>query len=228
MSGCGSKSGKKVIKECVLAEDQSGTLSGRWPITPVPVALFTGAFSGSDEAAFSAAAAKWNSFYSSSKGFQLINQGGTSGIPRPTNICSGSIVGGSTFSGSVTVYPVSENWPYGSEVIALTTTCPVPGNELPTFTMAAMEINQQNFFGDAPKQPDIESIALHEFGHLVGLRHSCEGFEANGIPKCDSPSLNQAYLAAVMFPAVVFDSSGNGEVKRDLQQNDMERANCLY
>ena len=69
---------------------------------------------------------------------------------------------------------------------------------------------------------------LHEFGHLLGLNHSCEGTPKEGVPNCNDPSLSSAYYSAVMYPVFGFYPSGQGEQRRELADNDQGRANCLY
>ncbi len=76
------------------------------------------------------------------------------------------------------------------------------------------------------KQPDYQSILLHEFGHLIGLGHSCEVGGRAGYPDCNG-AISESIFEAVMFPVVQFDGM-IGEQRRALKQNDMARANCLY
>jgi hypothetical protein len=94
--------------------------------------------------------------------------------------------------------------------------------------MAVIEINYQNFFVDGKKLPDLESIILHEFGHLMGLNHSCEAAAKTGVPSCNQSGLNPDYISASMYPVFAFSTDGTGEQKRDLGTNDESRANCLY
>jgi hypothetical protein len=51
---------------------------------------------------------------------------------------------------------------------------------------------------------DVQSVALHEFGHILGLQHS-------------------SISNAVMFPSISF-----GEIKRELTNDDLEGINDLY
>jgi hypothetical protein len=178
------------------------------------------------------AAATWNSFYGASLGMQALDYGSasspnTSNNPKPTSVCSASIVKDGAFSGQVVIYKTT-NWPYSSEAIALTSFCPSPASPLPLMYQAIMEVNYKNFFISGKRQPDLQTIVLHEFGHLMGLSHSCESSAKTGIPNCNDASLNPDYFTALMYPSFGFDSAGTGEQKRNLRSNDQGRANCLY
>lgn len=233
LSSCAEES-NKVVKECILPEDQAGSLAGRWPSSPIPVAVHEGDFDSSEVGEIAAAASSWNSFFGKSKGLQILEfqNGSSSSVAKPLNVCGQGIINNSgssaQFTGDVVIYK-QEEWPYPnlSEVIALTSYCPVAATPLKRFYMAIMEINYENFFAGG-KQPDLQSIILHEFGHLLGLLHSCEGAAGNGIPGCNESGISGDYLSAVMFPVIQFPDGVNGEQRRALKTNDQGRANCLY
>jgi hypothetical protein len=151
--------------------------------------------------------------------------------PKPSGLCATGILQGNQFTGQVVIYK-SARWPYPTlqQAIALTSFCPTPAKPLPSFYMAIMEVNYQNFFIDGRKVPDLQTIILHEFGHLMGLNHSCENVSnKTGTPDCRASTLNADYHEAVMFPVFGFDeATGAGEQKRTLTTNDQGRANCLY
>ncbi|MBN22347.1 MAG: hypothetical protein CL678_13780 [Bdellovibrionaceae bacterium] len=232
--------GESYEKECVLPSDQSGTLEGRWlnnPAPPISVAFRTGHFNNEEAAALVAAASTWNDFYQSVNNLQLLNTGSggvnTTSVNAADFSCASNL---STQGGAVPIYKyaasnaeglgdTANSWPYDSEVIALTTYCPSAASPLDTFYNAVIEINYKNFFY-AGRVPDLESIFVHEFGHLIGVNHSCEGTASSGVPKC-STGLDVNYLSAVMFPAVQF-SGNTGIPRRSLNSNDQGRANCLY
>jgi hypothetical protein len=224
---------KHVIKTCILPDDQTGTLWGRWKVTPVPIAFKANTFSSDEITLITTAADTWNQFFADSMGFPPISyqdaNGGvrTSSASKPSSPCSQTILAGDHFSGSLVIYK-DGTWPHTDmpNAIALTTICRNGATTtLPSFFMGIMELNYQTFFVDGKKQPDMQSIILHELGHVVGLNHSCEA-NKTGFPACGSA--DPAYVAAVMGPIFSFDDYGYGEVKRTLTDNDMGRANCLY
>jgi hypothetical protein len=235
LPACASQSGgkkKPIVKDCILPQDQRGTLSGRWRVQPVPVAFKQGDLDSVDTADIVKAAQTWNEFYGASLGIKVLDFG-DAGNPnlsqagKPSSVCLSGILTGNTFTGQVVIYRQTR-WPYANhDAIALTTFCPSPANPIPNIYMAIMEINFEDFFTEGRKQPDMQSIFTHEFGHLVGLDHSCNMTAKPGFPTCNA-SLPEGYLSSVLFPQILFDTSGAGEKRRDLTDNDMGRANCLY
>lgn len=235
-SSCAQKRESSIIKDCVLPDDQAGTLTAKWRVTPIPIAFHEGDFSDAEIAEITKAADTWNEFYSASLGLAPIDYGDTavrtSTQDRIQNsmLCGqGSIVQGNAFVDPIVLYKNS-SWPFTSQpnAMAITSYCRSAGKPLPTFSIAAIDFNYQNFFVSGKKRPDLQSIILHEFGHMVGLNHSCEGSARAGVPSCTSPSINTTYVQAVMYPTFSFDRLGAGEIRRDLMENDQGRANCLY
>lgn len=223
------KQASEVQRNCSVPADQAGTLAGHWTKVPVPIALHTNDFSGQETQAIVAAATSWDNFYNSSRGFQIIDHGNgrSTSMGKPSDLCSQTIVGNTGFTAPVLVMKQAV-WPYSNhEAVALTSFCTQgQSNGLPSITIAIMEVNYQDFFGQGKKTPDLQSIFLHEFGHLAGLDHSCEFSSRAGFPNCSgAPS---EYTLASMFPVVTFDSNNNSVPRRDLNVNDQTRANCLY
>lgn len=233
---CARQVTKSFIKDCVLPDDQVGTLTGKWQATPVPIAFHQGDFAADEIADIVAAADTWNEFYAVSLNLSPIDYGSAasprmSSQARPNNslVCSGSITASNGYTGAVVLYK-NGVWPFPSQpnAMALTSYCRSSASPLPVFYMATIDLNYQNFFVAGKKVPDLQTIILHEFGHLLGLGHSCETSARTGVPDCSSASLSSTYSDAIMFPIFGWDSAGFGEQKRSLNQNDQGRANCLY
>jgi len=218
-----------VSTECVVNQDQTATFKGRWSVQPVPLAVEANDFSNSELVEIQAAIVKWNEFFSKSKGFKLFLSGSnplgviSSGLTRTTktNVCSSTIVTPGGYSNSIRIYKTRAGWSYGSQVMALTSLCPITraGAQFRDFTNAVMEVNYQNYFVAGKQVPDLQSIVIHELGHILGLDHSCNGSDCEEAP--------DDYVEAVMYPALGFDGI-YGRVKRSLMTNDQQRANCLY
>lgn len=229
---------KSYTKDCVIPQDQSGTISGKWNGLPIPIAFAQGQFSQDETDAITAAATTWNDFYTYSKSFTVLDYGDSASSPRTTSnsnprnssgFCALGIFQGSQFTGNVGVYKVAQ-WPssYAKNAMALTTYCTSPQTTFPKMYMAVIEINYQNFFVEGTKIPDLQSIITHELGHLLGLGHSCEPTTKSGYPNCNDTGLNPDYIRANMFYTFGFDTAGMGEIKRNLGTNDQNRANCIY
>ncbi len=220
---------EEVSKECVVNADQSGLFKGHWAARPVPLAVEAVDFSASELVELQSAIGKWNTFFEASKGFKLylsgssslttVNSGGAR-ITKAT-VCSQTIVTPSGFSNSIKIYKTRSGWPYGSQVMALTSLCPItkPSAQFRQFVAAVVEINYQNYFVAGTPLPDLQSIVVHELGHILGLDHSCNGSGCTSAP--------DEYRSAVMYPSLGFDGI-YGRVKREVSTNDQERANCLY
>ena len=93
---------------------------------------------------------------------------------------------------------------------------------------ASVLLNFESF--NAPGKPriDVESMFLHELGHVLGLLHSCNGStsesaDSTTAPSCFASTTPQAYLDAVMFPFLE-----TNQTRRELGENDFNRINCLY
>jgi len=241
MIGGSSTAGNTIVTTCSIPADQSGTISGHWLVTPVPIAVHENDFSSSETDAILAAVTTWNTFFQSSKQKTSKLIATTNGQistsmeenPRVQGIFSTKgILSGDNFNGSVVIYKIA-SWPnsYPANAIALTTFNTVPdptsSSSYPSMFMAIMEINYQNFFGKN-RFPDLQSIVLHELGHVLGLNHTCSAGGGSGFPNCSDPHLNPSYIAASMYPSFSFTANGMGQIKQSLGSNDESRINCLY
>lgn len=91
---------------------------------------------------------------------------------------------------------------------------------------ASILLNFEGFNAPGKQLIDVESLLLHELGHVFGLLHSCNGSSEESTDGTSSPpcgSAPSAYVDAVMFPFLEV-----AQERRGLRQNDYNRINCLY
>lgn len=223
---------------CQMGSDQSKTYSGQWPVLPVPIAFHSGKFTLTEAQNSLAAFVTWNAFSNVSRSKDVLTFGSRENPdvatpPSLSRLCSQSLLQNGAFQSKVVVTKTNP-WPYDKDIVALTTFC--TADQVRTKSdvavgkmyIAILEINTQYFFTAGKRIPDLETIILHESGHVLGLNHSCESTSTDGVPGCDDSATDPNYLSAVMNPLVDFDSNGQGIAKRALQENDMGRLNCLY
>ncbi len=220
--------GKSFSKTCNLRDDQANSLQGKWTTLPIPVKVHSGDFNSFEVGEMQAAVKTWNEFFNFSKGSDIIDMPGDADDLNQTNpTCTGS-----TISNGVLIYKRQSTWTRSESAVAVTTFCTAvqSGSKIPRMYNAIIEINYRDFFGGTSGRiPDMQSIALHELGHLIGLDHSC-GALRSGLPNASCPEIGSSdeIGQSVMYPAVAFDASGTGEQKRKLKTNDQNRANCIY
>jgi len=235
VTGCAQDLNESYVRSCVVFQDQTGTFDGKWKVAPVPLAVEAGKFSEFEKSTIRMAVQQWNKF-AQAVYHQPILDVGASGVPEVSATRSGQICAsnqpmmvGNQFVSRVVIYKHSA-WPYSTaEAIAITSTCPVQATPLNQFYDGMIELNYRDFFVSGKRVPDLQSIIVHELGHLLGLRHSCEASTTReGVPICTDPGINSTYKDAVMFPVFGFDSAGQGEKRFKPNSNDQGRMNCLY
>lgn len=228
------------ISGCQVGSDQTGTFEAKWQTLPLPIAFHTGDFTSSELSQMVAAADTWNSFFAASMNGSYIDYGSDPNNPRLSTLSKPSsttfpnetgIVSANGFSAPVVIYK-DLSWPWSGDTAAIALTSfnrDMTVQPIGLFTNAYTEVNYQYFFGSGLPQPDLQSVILHEYGHLAGLGHSCENSAKTDVPLCTDSNINPLYVSAVMYPTFYFDPTTLlGQVKRTLQANDQGRANCLY
>jgi hypothetical protein len=240
----------------MLPKDQGkGSLHGAWSSLPVPLVLdrdFYVTDNGSALPSLRGAQQSWNLWASlrGLQGYSLANDGAgvTAGreMPDLTTSCAQA-----TYSAAVT--DVVAIWKITGEGVHRNAraacgsgTLGGLGKILPTgvqgqtdwiiqsgrITGASILLNFEEYNSPGRQHLDLESLLLHELGHVLGLLHSCNGSSTDGTtsPACFTNvgggnvlTVNPQYANAVMFPFLQVE-----QVRRDLQQNDYDRINCLY
>lgn len=235
---CGTKSGKKksasVEKTCILKDGQQNTLQGKWSALPIKISFRNGDWGGEEVNQINKGGETWNTFYNESKGLTPFSLG--AGNLSNSNQTVPSCTGSGPIADGVVLYKRYSSWTKASAAVAVTTTCyNTNQGGLAQIYNAIMEFNYVYFFTQASGQfPDLQSISVHELGHVLGLDHNCGPL---GAPNktlysagCPDPNANfdDPIIQAVMYPNVFFNSSGQGQVKQELTSDDQGRANCLY
>lgn len=91
---------------------------------------------------------------------------------------------------------------------------------------ASVLLNFEQFNMPGRGKVDLESLLVHELGHVLGLLHSCNGSgeeSFDGASSLACASAPKDFVDALMFPYLA-----RGKIRRDIRQNDLDRANCLY
>jgi len=91
---------------------------------------------------------------------------------------------------------------------------------------ASILLNFEGYNAPGRQRIDVESLLLHELGHVLGLLHSCNGSSGDSLDGTSAPACGVAphqYTSAVMYPFLMVNQE-----RRNLMQNDYNRVNCLY
>jgi hypothetical protein len=228
---------------CALPSDQgTGSLHGNWMKLPVALVFdreFYTANRGRDADALKRAVDTWNRWahLRGKIAFVIARDGVGAGIPALSD-CSQS-------SYTAAVHNVVGVWKITGDAGAhanARASCGGTGGKLLASTVqgqtdwdtirgriraASVLLNFDDFNSPGKPAADLESVFLHQLGHVLGLLNSCNGgTDATSAPMCFTGGVLTAprlYTDAVMFPFV-----SASEVRRDLGQNDYDRVNCLY
>jgi hypothetical protein len=249
----GGASNGRIINftNCQLNPDQGkGSLQGAWGGLPVSL-VFDNDFymtdGGEAMPSLRRAADTWNGWAAlrSYTGFSISND--TTGISAGRMMPDISSCEQAAYSSQITdvvgVWKIASSGAHKNqrESCALTSDG-LPGRILPSGVQGQTDwitnggaiigssvlINFEEYNAPGKVQLDVESLLLHELGHVIGLLHSCNGSSGSSIdgtsaPSCFSGAASSFYLEAVMFPFL--DAR---QIRRNLTQNEYDRINCLY
>lgn len=229
---------------CQLPPAQGrGSLQGAWADIPIPVVLdkdFYVTDEGEAITALKGAIETWNN-WSRLRGktaFQIIEDGtgqdGGRDIPDITS-CKQAAYSSST-TDAVGIWKIGTSGPRKNsraDCLAQKKILPdgVQGQtdwivQNQRITGASILLNFEGFNAPGKQLIDVESLLLHELGHVLGLLHSCNGSSEGSIDGTSSPACGVApkqFVDAVMFPFLQV-----AQLRRSLLQNDYNRINCLY
>lgn len=231
--------------ECRLAADQgTGSLYGSWGSVPVPIVIdkdFYVTDGGRVVTQIRNAVETWNAWYRLKGGRELLRvvDDGT-GVNGGRDIPNGAVSSCSMAAYTSLVTDAVGIWKirgYGDGInrrescgtqekllidgIQGVTDWIVSGGRI---SGAAVLLNFDAWNVPGRESVDMESLVLHELGHVVGLLHSCNpgtGTDITGAAGCASAPIE--YEEAVMYPALDV-----GQIRRFLMPNDYARINCLY
>ena len=226
---------------CALPKDQgSGSLVGQWANLPITLVFdqdFYTTNNGATMPSLRAAVTTWNSWASlrGKTAFKISNDGSgaTAGMAIPAfTDCSqpsytaalGSTVGiwkiRSSGNGANARASCGTNQTLLASNVQGSTDWITSGGNI---TGASILLNFSDWNAPGKSSIDVQSLLLHELGHVIGLLHSCSSTisDRTSSPNCAVAPVS--YLIAVMYPALLI-----GQLRQSLTQNEYARVNCLY
>ena len=240
-----AKAGRVVnYTNCQLPPDQGrGSFQGAWADIPVPLVIDKDFYITDEGEALSSvkgAIETWNSWarLKGMTGFRIVDDGaGTSGgreIPEVVDCNQASY--SSSVTDAVGIWKISTHgFRRNARPACLAQKKILPEGvqgqtdwivQNSRIVGASVLLNFEGFNAPGKQLIDLESLLLHEVGHVLGLLHSCNGTTLESIDGTSSPACGLApapYVNAVMFPYLDV-----ARERRDLMQNDYSRINCLY
>ena len=229
--------------ECILVDGQDeSSLYGYWEKLPVPLLLDENFYltnEGDQAKEIKHAVDTWNA-WSNLKGFkafEIVNDGAGlgAGAPFPTiNSCLQAEITNAERS-SVGIWKIESSGHSGNTRQVGSGTCQIIAENIygitdwlfsgETIIGGSIILNYDHWNISGRPSVDIQTTALHELGHILGLLHSCvisEG-DISTAPPCDSPDTPRRFINALMSSSIA-----SSETRRSLKQNDYDRVNCLY
>jgi hypothetical protein len=234
---------------CALPKDQGvGSLHGKWTALPVPIVFdrdFYVADNGEIMPALRGALQSWNRWAElrGMQAFSIKNDG--SGASAGREIPDLTDCAQASYSSSVTdmvgIWKINSFGTHRNQRPSCgTLPNGDPGRILPYAVQgqtdwiiqsgriigASILLNFEDYNTIGKQRVDVESLLLHELGHVLGLLHSCNGSSGDSTDSTTSPpcaNANPLYTSAVMFPFLQLRQE-----RRSLKQNDYNRINCLY
>lgn len=238
--------------ECRLPSDQGpGSLFGAWEKLPITLVLdreFYRADGGRDLRAILNGIGTWNA-WAALKGkvaFLVAAPSEGAEIPELTSCAQADYT--SALPEAVGIWKINgEGWRRNVRASCGTDSNGVAGRLLPygsqsqtdwllangKIQAASVLMNFDDYNAPGKLLLDVESLAVHELGHVLGLLHSCNGSspmhsgaDSTTAPACfdrGELAVPPAYSEAAMFPFL-----DQNQVRRSLGANDIGRVNCLY
>lgn len=240
---------------CALPKDQGvGSLHGQWSSLPVPVVFdndFYVADAGVVIPAMRGSLQSWDE-WAALRGFNgaysLVNDGAglTAGHPIPELTDCSQASYSSSLPSTVGVWKISTAGFHANHRASCGTNPDGTAGKILASAVqgqtdwiiqsgriigASILLNFDDYNSPGKQHIDVQSLLLHELGHVLGLLHSCNGSTGSSVDSTTAPAcftggvltVDPQYANAVMFPFLEAD-----QLRRDLQQNDYNRINCLY
>jgi hypothetical protein len=236
---------------CALPKDQGvGSLHGAWSSLPVKLVLdndFYVADGGAVLPSLRGSVQSWNT-WATLRGFSgaynLTNDGSGLAIPELTDCSQASY--SASLPGTVGVWKIASAGFHANRRASCGTNSDGSPGKLLSFgvqgqtdwiiqngriTGASVLLNFEDYNSPGKQPIDVQSLLLHELGHVLGLLHSCNGSSGGSVDSTTAPacftdgvlSAATEYTNAVMFPFLQV-----GQLRQSLTQNDYNRINCLY